>query len=296
MILNHTASSTYGLLVENGNVGIGTTEPAGAKLTIYDNTGGDISFLKLRHGADYGADLGVNTNVTGDFFINTVIAGAPTKRLTIQRANGYVGIGTPSPAARLDVEGEIRAGAMGGEEGGQLQIAGSGTNNKAFYIDNLSGDLRFFRLDQNTGVFNVTVTNYGGGTSKLNIYGDGYFSGNVGIGTTTPGIYKLNVNGVARSDGWNTGSDIRLKENITPLSDSLEKVIGLRGVNFNRKGDDKKQIGFIAQEVESIFPEVVSTNSDGYKSMSYDRLTAVLVEAVKEQQREIEELKLLINK
>lgn len=116
-------------------------------------------------------------------------------------------------------------------------------------------------------------------------------SGNVGIGIADPGtLYKLNVAGDAIANAWLTNSDIKLKENIASLSDSLVKTISLRGVNFNLKGGSKKQIGFIAQDVENILPEAVYTDSDGYKSIAYDRLTAVLAEAVKELNQKVEKL------
>ncbi len=98
-------------------------------------------------------------------------------------------------------------------------------------------------------------------------------------------------NGNATLSGTLTqSSDRRLKQNIVPLAGSLDKVQQLRGVSYewidpNRQAG--RQIGFIAQEVQEVIPEVVSQNGD-YLAMSYANLTAVLVEAVKEQQIEIE--------
>ena len=92
-------------------------------------------------------------------------------------------------------------------------------------------------------------------------------------------------------------SDISLKENITPLQDSLNKVLQLKGVSFNKKTTpDVKEIGFIAQEVEEILPELVSETEEGIKTVSYSRVTAVLVETIKQQQSQIDELKELVNK
>lgn len=86
-------------------------------------------------------------------------------------------------------------------------------------------------------------------------------------------------------------SDYSLKKNIQPLSNQLEKVLDLQGVSFNWKADDKNDVGFVAQEVEKIFPEVVYTNKEtGLKSIDYAKLTVFLVEAVKEQQLEIKAL------
>ena len=85
-------------------------------------------------------------------------------------------------------------------------------------------------------------------------------------------------------------SDERLKENIQPLKNSLDKVTQLRGVSFEFKRDKKQQIGVIAQEVEKIIPEVVGENPDGYKGVSYGNIVGLLIEAIKEQQEQINQL------
>ena len=91
-------------------------------------------------------------------------------------------------------------------------------------------------------------------------------------------------------------SDERLKKDITTLSGALEKVLNLRGVQFKWKnGDDNKEnIGFIAQEVEKVVPQVVKDGSDGLKSVEYGNIVPLLVEAMKEQQKEIDSLKMEI--
>ena len=124
-------------------------------------------------------------------------------------------------------------------------------------------------------------------------------NGNVGIGTTNPG-YTLTVNGdsYVTSGSW-TASDARLKKNVTPLTGSLNKIAQLNGVNyFWRNGEypemkftSTKQVGFIAQDIEGIIPEIVTTNKDGFKGVSYEKLTPILVEAIKELKAEVERLK-----
>lgn len=111
----------------------------------------------------------------------------------------------------------------------------------------------------------------------------------VGIGTTTPST-RLHVNGTITATNYACSSDARYKKNINPYNNALEKVLGLKGVTYlwntekfkEQNFGKEKQIGFLAQDVEKIIPEVVSTDSKGYKSMSYDKLTVVLVEAIKE--------------
>jgi hypothetical protein len=96
-------------------------------------------------------------------------------------------------------------------------------------------------------------------------------------------------------------SDQTLKTNITPITDSLSKVLQLNGVEFdfipgvNCGYLKKHQIGLIAQDVNKVIPEVVGKNSDGTLGVSYQHLVAVLIEAIKEQQQEIEELKKIVS-
>ena len=119
----------------------------------------------------------------------------------------------------------------------------------------------------------------------------GAISGDVSIAQT------LTVAGNTLIEGTLTEtSDVRLKENIVSLDSPLEKTLQLNGVFFNKKNTpDVKEIGFIAQEVESVLPELVTETEDGIKTVSYSRVTAVLVETVKEQQSQIEQLKEMVN-
>ena len=92
------------------------------------------------------------------------------------------------------------------------------------------------------------------------------------------------------NDNVTAYSDERLKDNIKTLTDGLDKVEQLRGVTYTR--NEKESIGVIAQEVEKILPEIVLTADDemGTKSVDYSRLTAVLIEAVKELSARVKEL------
>ena len=109
----------------------------------------------------------------------------------------------------------------------------------------------------------------------------------VGIGTTDPDE-MLEVSGSVKSNGTILTSDSRFKQNIKPISAALEKVSALRGVHFDWKKDqfpeknfaDGTQLGLIAQEVESVFPEVVSTDANGLKSVNYPALIAPLVQSI----------------
>ena len=120
-----------------------------------------------------------------------------------------------------------------------------------------------------------------------------YNDGNVGIGIDTPG-YNLHVIGdIAYTGSIYDVSDERLKENIAPLRNGIEKISALKAIYFNNKGESSanREVGVIAQDVEKVLPELVSTNEQGYKSVDYTKLTPVLIEAVKELKAENDSLK-----
>ena len=99
--------------------------------------------------------------------------------------------------------------------------------------------------------------------------------------------------------GYGQSSDERVKTNIKTIENALDKTLLLRGVNYNdfRIEPDKLRMGLIAQEVELIVPEVVNTDSEtSIKSIEYQNLVGLLVEAIKEQQKQINELKNILIK
>ena len=117
--------------------------------------------------------------------------------------------------------------------------------------------------------------------------------GGVGGGSTSKISFRLNGSekGSFSSSGFAQTSDLRLKENITPLTDVLGKLDALDGVNFTWKSgkDKKKQLGVIAQDVEKSFPELVDTDSvTGMKSVNYSGLAAVAIQGVKELDAKVE--------
>ena len=98
---------------------------------------------------------------------------------------------------------------------------------------------------------------------------------------------------VTTSSNFNSSSDIRLKDNVKTLEGSLDKVKQLRGVEYDRIDSDKRyhQLGVIAQEIEKIYPDMVSKNSNEMKTVAYQQLIPVLIEAIKELSKEVETLK-----
>jgi len=122
----------------------------------------------------------------------------------------------------------------------------------------------------------------------------------LGVGTSTPttsGLIRATNDVVAFYS-----SDRRLKTNILPIPNALDKVSLLNGVTFDwlefEANKDKSihanegsDVGVIAQEIEAVLPDLVETRANGYKAVKYDKLVAVLIEAVKELKAEVDELK-----
>jgi hypothetical protein len=164
----------------------------------------------------------------------------------------------------------------------------------------------------------IIQTGYTGTDNENNalVYGDfstKYFrhNGNVSINYASRSTWGLTIGMEAEdnyalvaygptycSDGAWQGSDQRLKKDITTYSGALDKILNIRGVSFNWRSDafperhynESRQVGVIAQEIETVIPEVVNDGPEGYKSVDYSKITAVLIEAVKEQQKQIESM------
>lgn len=125
----------------------------------------------------------------------------------------------------------------------------------------------------------------GGSNTQVQYNSSGAFAGSA----------NLTFDGTNLTCGGNitANSDQRLKTNIKTIESALDTVCSLRGVQFNRTDLPglPLQIGVIAQEVESIVPEVVVTSNDGIKSVSYGNLVGLLIEAIKDLRSEVESLK-----
>jgi hypothetical protein len=172
------------------------------------------------------------------------------------------------------------------------------TSPQHFYIGNgYSGkDIVFFT---NYGPTNANNTADGfellrlkGGTSQA--------TQQVTIGTPTAnGTNKLTVDGSISASAFNVSSDRRLKTNIKALQYGLKQVLAFDAVTYNWKTspDSNKQLGLIAQDAKKIMPEIVSGNEEtGNLSINYTELVPVLINAIKEQQKQIDELKQIVKK
>lgn len=177
-------------------------------------------------------------------------------------------------------------------EGGQINVKKSIIGSRYDWIIDQYGTTS---ADARLRIFNTTEAN---GISILE-------NGNVGMGTGSPSV-RLQVAGDVIANSIAGSSDLRFKNNIQSVTNSLEKVKALRGVYFNWNQNDyperqfglNTELGFIAQEVEKIVPEVVTKDKtkDEFRSIKYDKLVALLVEAIKEQQKQIDSLKVSVKK
>jgi len=255
-------------MLKNGNAGFGVDIPT-QKLDIDGQ-------IRIRGGAPgNGKVLTSDANGVGSWqtpsYSNWTVSGS-----NIYRASGNVGIGTSAPVELLHIR----------NTSGTARIRVQSTTTSAIDFYNNAGYVAGVGVSVSEGHLFL----YNGGNVSVK-------DGNLGIGNTTPG-QKLDItagNGRVQSGyNWLTNSDARYKTNVSTLENVLDKIAGINGVRYDLKEDTEiipdhgKHIGFIAQELETEFPEFVITGEDGYKSVAYDKMTAVLLQAVKEQQVIIE--------
>jgi len=267
-VRNTADNADFFRVTQNGNVGIGTFSPS-SKLHI---TGNLMATEIIRTNNVVRADQGFCVG-TSDCINSFENLGGPwiVNGTNISNSNsGNVGIGTANPSSRLEVRGLASS---------ELLRINSNSGNSGIHI--LSGGNSRGYLWWDGNAFGV-----GTGTTLNSIM---FKSGNIGVGTANP-VQKLDVIGNARAVAFIYTSDERLKENIKPLNNSLEKILKIRGVNFDWRDGEENQIGFIAQEIEPVIPELIVGSGDDYKGVLYGNLTALLVEAIKEQQVQINTL------
>jgi hypothetical protein len=290
--------------------GIGTTTPIN-KLDIFTTKADPAATSSSANGNLRLGASGANTHVL-DFGLSSTSTFswmqardrgnyATLYSLAFNPIGGNVGIGTSAPNSTLTVGNA--AGTIAGEisinpsastnEGGQINIRKSLNGSTADWIIDQYGTTS---SDARLRIFN-SIAETNGITIMEN--------GNIGMGSLTPSV-RLQVAGDIIANSIAGSSDARFKTNITPIENPLQKVLQLRGVNFDwkttefpaRSFSENRSVGFIAQEVEKVLPEVVQTekNAEGYKSVQYDKVVALLVEAIKDQQKQIDSLKAELKK
>lgn len=243
-----------------GQVGIGTTAPQremhiqsanGAQILLTGTGSVDWEGIEWKRGLLQGYTGMLDSD--GRFFVDM---GSNGEDFTIKQ-NGYIGIGISNPLRKL-------------------------------HISSNAPEIQFTDTDQSK---NWHIGGYGNNFAITET--------NVAIRMTFNAGGSVSVPGTFTAGSYACSSDLRFKKDIKPLDNSLKKLMGLEGISYYWKTDEFKdrawpktqQIGLIAQDVEKILPQVVITNPDGYKSVDYDKLSAVIINAVKEQQAEIAGLK-----
>jgi hypothetical protein len=269
-----------------------------------------LTILVMLLAVSLSAQNNITNTLGADGSYSVVSSGGSTTLFKILNS-GNVGIGTTSPGYKLTVvgSGESNTGVLGVNVTGNAAYTWASSS----IAPNLAvGNNVIHMIGKAESAKNVGYIgfNYQGTGSEDNFLTFGLHSvdnilnitgaGNVGIGTTTPS-YKLHVNGsVAGVGAYVNASDTRLKKDVVGYENGIGKVMQLRPVTFNWKQDEypdmnldaRNHVGFIAQEVEKIVPQVVSTASDAMqtKSIAYSDLVPVLTKAIQEQQGQIEAL------
>ncbi len=240
---------------------------------------------KRYNSSKYRWRLGADQRSTADNFFLDIWNGSTINTAMYIDSSGRVGFGTSSLAANLHIDPKGPGGiCLGGASGG------GGYTALVMNITSQKGGRAEINSIKSAG------SKYGVLTLNTN-------GGNVGIGDTSASE-KLSVSGnICYTGSIGSCSDRRYKTNIITMGSMLTNVMALEPVTYNwrvkefpdKNFNDKKQLGFIAQDIEKIFPELVLTDQNGYKSVDYVKITPILVKAVQEQQNEIEILKKRLN-
>ena len=188
----------------------------------------------------------------------------------------------------------------------QLSTLGGGGETQLKYLDDIVGiatnasayDGKYLKYNHSLRKFefdSVDITN--------DSWADGingpYTNGSVGIGTSVANceldvVGNVCVTGVVTATDFNSLSDLKLKENVEIIENSVDTIMKIEGVNFNWKESGKLSMGVIAQQLEETLPQLVS--GDEIKTVNYNGLVGLLIEVVKDQQKQIDELKDLLDK
>jgi hypothetical protein len=253
-------------------------------------SGGYVLGVENTASAGHGLLIDAGDNSGSDAILANFVSS--NNSLLLLRENGYLGFKTDNPASHISNSPTLSSDGTRTTslDGLNWRISDEGY---ALGIENTAGNGGGLLVDAgNNSGFGSTVAHFVSNNVSLMVIEE---NGNVGIGTFTPSqrftVYNGSTTGTYTTSGWQHSSDERLKTNVTQINNALDKVMDMEGVYFNwKKSDENRQVGMIAQEVEKVLPEVVSTDKEGYYSMSYGAVVPVLIEAIKEQQNTIENL------
>jgi hypothetical protein len=280
----------------NDRVGIGTSSPS-AKLHV-SSTGTPVFRIQDADGTDHYAQM---SQATGSTIFDT-------RHGTNNGAFIFRGLGggTADEYMRIDSDGDVGIGAAA-PSGYRFEVTQSTAADlitRTYNSDttSTSDTIHQYRVNNNA------ATNYiqFGDTASASAGGIAYHHSDNSLRFTTNAIdnFRMEADGDLHANGdviafSTTVSDERLKENIKIVDDALDKVKQLKGVTFNYTQGGKLSAGVIAQDVEKVLPEAVAEKKiplktdDGllYKTVRYDALHSLLIEAIKELSAEVDELK-----
>jgi hypothetical protein len=333
-IMGWNGGNTYGVRVDSARVSDNTSGNSATTSQTTFSTLTSTGAITANNGGSYSATLGTIASSWAGNSTYPTLYGSTVDRWVMHMnmhisytANGVNGFGGSMTGATIRMASDTAATHYW-----DIGPGTSGVGTDKFSIGRNATSLFSITSGGIIGINTASPLNTAWGndttTKQLSMYGSGYAVINLeganggttrkfsmGVGDNrfymcydnTAARHNLTINsdGLATFGGAITAvgditafSDFRLKENVLTITNPLSKVMSLRGVTYNRTDleDKSTKIGFIAQDVKEVIPEVVTYNEEQDKyGVSYGNVTALLVEAIKEQQTQIEELKSIIN-
>jgi hypothetical protein len=279
-----------------GNLGVGTTTPdsifqLGRVFAINQDINSGYITCNLKANGNYIVSQFATRihldSALGEIKFSTAPSGSAdtaatlTERMRINNA-GKVIIGGTTAGTALNDSLTVNTASSGGYSG---LVCMTADTSRGYFAGTGNG----LEIGVSGSGFLQIVT---GGGDRLRITN----GGNILMGTTTDNGERLYVSGAIRATGTITAnSDLTLKKNLLKIENALEKVEQINGYTYEFKADDSKRYaGVIAQEIQTVLPEIVNKGNDGILGVEYGNISALLIEAIKEQNIKIKNLETLL--
>lgn len=282
-----------GNIVVSGNVDGRNVASDGTKLDgIEASATADQTNAEIRAAVEAASDSNVFTDADHTK-LNGITAGANFINNTNQLTNGAGFITGFSGMTSSHVVSSLGFTPLAPDDDAQLN---------SLEIGDTSGPILQEERNQNLRIKGSSSTDCGiegrgsGNQFNFQLYGSGGTQGFLSS-TWGPWAWYVTTSGDSVSSGNVTAySDEKLKDNIEPIENPIEKIKAIQGVTYNRNDieGNPRQTGVVAQQVEKVLPEVVMTSDEGIKHVAYGNMVGLLIEAIKEQQDEIERLRAIL--